>query len=123
MLTQKVFGLSSVTEIMKGLLLQTVRNWTNLKQLCTLVSLERQKKKKKNVPDSLPSNMFYNLLLWYCVLYGFILSLFLAKAASDKRSHFASHLAFGRRCNLPLLWLGAAWTAARYKWLRNVYHS
>lgn len=43
MLTQKVFGLSSVTDIMKGLLLQMVRNRTNLKQLCTLVSTERKK--------------------------------------------------------------------------------
>ena len=67
-LTQKVFGLSSVTDIMKGLLLQMGRNRTNLKQLCTLVSLER---KKKSLLVSLPSNMFYNLLLWYCVLYGF----------------------------------------------------
>lgn len=42
MLTQKVFGLSSVTDIVKRLLLQMVRNRTNLKQLCTLVSLERK---------------------------------------------------------------------------------
>lgn len=43
MLTQKVFVLSSVTDIMKGLLLQLVRNRTNLKQLCTLVSSEVKK--------------------------------------------------------------------------------
>lgn len=66
MLTQKVFGLSSVTDIMKGLLLQMVRNRTNLKQLCNLVSSES----RKNIPVFLPSNMFYNLLLWYCVFYG-----------------------------------------------------
>lgn len=41
--TQKVFGLSSVTDIMKGLLLQMVRNRTNVKQLCTLVSSEGKK--------------------------------------------------------------------------------
>ncbi len=43
MLTQKVFGLSSVTDIMKGLLLQMVINRTNLKQLCTLVSSKEKK--------------------------------------------------------------------------------
>lgn len=37
MLTQKVFVLSSVTD-MKGFLLQIVRNRTNLMQLCTPVS-------------------------------------------------------------------------------------
>lgn len=91
MLTQKVFGLSSVTDIMKGLLLQMGRNRTNLKQLCTLVSLER---KKKSVLVSLPSNMFYNLLLWYCVLYGFFIIIF-TEPVSNKCSHFASILAFG----------------------------
>lgn len=55
MLTQKVFGLSSVTDIMKELLLQMGRDGTNLKQLCALVLLER----KKNVFFiSLPSGMF-----------------------------------------------------------------
>ena len=44
MLTQKVFGLSSVTDIIKGLLLQMVRNRTNLKQLCILVSSRKEKK-------------------------------------------------------------------------------
>lgn len=43
MLTQKVFVLSSVTDIMKGFLLQLVRNRTNLKQLCTLISSEIKK--------------------------------------------------------------------------------
>lgn len=59
----------------EGLLLQMVRNRTNLKQLCALVSSDR-KKKKKNTLVSLPSNMFHNLLLWCCDLYGFFIILF-----------------------------------------------
>lgn len=43
MLTQKVFGLPSVTDVVKGLLLQMDRDGMNLKQLCALVLLERTK--------------------------------------------------------------------------------
>lgn len=88
MLIQKVFVLSSVTDIMKGLLLQLVRNRTNLKQLCTLVSSEV----KKSMLVSLPSNMFYNLLLWYCVLCGFFLIIIFTEPESKC---FTSRLAFG----------------------------
>lgn len=72
MLTQKVFGLSSVSDIMKGLLLQMVRNRTNLKQLCTLVSLER----KENLYLSLCQVICF--IICYCgiVSYMAFLSLF-----------------------------------------------
>lgn len=91
MLTQRVFGLSSVTDIMKGLLLQMFRNTTNPEQLC----VRFLGKRKKHAPLSLPSNMFYNLLLWFCVLYGFFFIIIFTKPVSNKCSHFAIHLAFG----------------------------
>lgn len=48
----------------EGFLLQMVRNETNLKQLCARVSSQ--------TAVFLPSNMFYNLLLWYSVLSAFL---------------------------------------------------
>lgn len=102
MLTQKVFVLSSVTDIMKGFLLQLVRNRTNLKQLCTLISSEI----KKSMLVSLPSNMFHNLQLWHCVLCDFLKIIIFTEPESKC---FTSRLAFGSATCPARLWAVEVW--------------
>lgn len=91
--------------------------------------------KEKNIPVSLPSNMFYNLLLWYCVLYGFFFIIIFTEPESNKCSHFTSRLAFGSATcpawpwavgvrlvvsgwgmHIILKWIGQALTAEKRAW-------
>lgn len=103
-LTQKVFGLSSVTEIMTGLLLQMVRNWTNLKQLCAPVSPERQK-------VYLTLCQVICFIICYCGVVSYMALFY--HYFSKSSTKFTRHLAFGTAMCLHLAW----------SCLRNVYHS
>lgn len=123
---QEGSGLCWLRRYLVCLLLQTswrgpCCRWSEIGQTWSSCVLLFPQKDKKNVLVSLPSNMFYNLLLWYSVLYGFFFIIIFAKPVSNKCSHFTGHLAFGS-ATCPRLAL-SCWSVASCKWLRNAYHS
>lgn len=107
--------------------------WSEIGQTwisCVLLFLQ----KEKVILVNLPSNMFNNLLLWYCVLYGFCIISF-TKPVSNKCSHFMSCLTFGSSTcpawpwavgvqlavsgwgmHIILEWIGQALTAEKRAW-------